>query len=152
MFVMITRNNDAFVEKLSSVHDFKSFYIKENCLIGAAILESDDKSNKKYALVRVFVDLESKKQPYVIFVDNKEAVVFIDLVSKSSEEIIEKHLTFSPEQSVFEVGMLKAGEIVNLDKEGGLVATLLWAADFKTNLDPKNGFEAVKKLLGPAIF
>lgn len=150
---MIARNLDAFVEKLSSVSDFKNFYIKGNCLIGACILESDDKSNKKYALVRVFIDQDNKKQPYVIFVNNKEAIVFIDLISESSEEIIEKHLTFSPEQSVFEVGVLETkGDMVNLDKKGDLVATLLWATNFKTNLDPKNGFEAVKKLLDPAIF
>jgi hypothetical protein len=146
------RNNDAFVEKLSSVHDFKSFYTKENCLIQAAILESDDTSNKKYALVRIFVDQTNKKQPYVIFVNNKETIVFIDLISESSEEIIGKHLNFSPEQSVFEVGMLETGETINLSKDGDLVATLLWAADIKTNLDPKKGLEAVKKLLGPTTF
>ena len=45
---MIKKSADAFMEKLSSVFDFKNFYTKEACLVEAAILETDQKLNKKY--------------------------------------------------------------------------------------------------------
>jgi len=150
----ITRSSDAWVEKLHSVHVFKEFYAKNDCLIEAAILDSDDVSNKKYALVRVFIDLASKKQPYVIFVDNKKGVVFIDLISipTTLEEIIIKHEKCSLKQLVFGAGSLNTEEGIKFLGKGkvdDLASALLWAVNSETNLDPKIGLETVKEFLNP---
>jgi len=143
------------MEKLSSVFDFKNFYTKEACLVEAAILETDQKLNKKYALVRVFIDLTGKDQPYVIFINNKKGLVFIDLVSclEPVEKIIEKHQTFFPEQPYFGTGTLKAqGKDIFLGEGqvADLASTILWAIDSETNLSPKIGLETVTEFLDPS--
>ena len=150
----IKRSSDAWVEKLHSVHVFKEFYTEEACLIEAAILDADDESNKKYALVRVFIDLASKKQPYVIFVDNKKGVVFIDLISAPTtlEEIIAKHEKCSLKQLVFGAGVLNTEtgiEFLDQGKVDDLASALLWAVGSETNLDPKIGLDKVKEFLDP---
>lgn len=148
---MIQKNNDAFVEKLSSVHDFKSFYSQANCLTEAAILEMNSKKTEKYALVRVFVNLNIIEQSYIIFINNKEKVVFIDFVSGESLDAISKeHLNFSPEQSIYMSGVIQIidGKII-LDNKSFLAAALLWSVNQEANLDPKNGLEEVKKTLNP---
>ncbi len=150
----IKKSADAFVEKLHSVSFFKDFYTKEASLTEVAILETDDQSNKKYALVRVFVDLSKKQQPYVIFVDNKKGVVFIDLISTPStlEEIIKKHEKCSINQPIFGTGTLNTENGVKFLNEGkvdDLAAALLWSINSETNLNPKIGLDIVKKFLSP---
>ena len=140
---------DAFIEKLSSVHDFKSYYSKDNCLLEAFILESESK-NERYALVRLFVDLDDHEIPYAIFINNKEKVVFIDLVA--GKDVIKNHLYFSPEQSVFASGKMQKTKDDLFFKQGDfLAAALLSAAEIKCNLEPQKGFEEVNKILNPSL-
>jgi|GEM_PF-5416280 len=146
---MLKRNNDAFIEKMASVHNFKSFYQSGNCLLESSILESDNKEDKKYALVRVFVDFKTTESPYAIFIKNKERVVFIDLVA-GDQKTIDSHLTFSPNQQLYKIGSVKKNESkVSLNEGDSLAAAILWSVKAETNVDPKIGLDEVKKLLSP---
>ena len=105
--------------------------------------------------MRVFIDLASKKQPYVIFVDNKKGVVFIDLISAPTtlEEIIAKHEKCSLKQLVFGAGVLNTEtgiKFLDQGKVDDLASALLWAVGSETNLDPKIGLEKVKEFLNPS--
>lgn len=140
---------DAFLKKLSSVYNFKTHYFKDNCLLETIILENDNKS-ERYALVRIFVDLDNNEIPYSIFINNKKKVVFIDLIA-GNKEVIKNHLNFSSEQKVFVSGVMQKKEKIILEKSSFLAAALLSAAEIKTNLDPKKGFEEVERILNPIV-
>lgn len=149
----IIKNSNPLTDKLSSVHAFKSFYSKDSSLTKAIILETDDASNKDYVLAQVFVDLTKERQPYAIFTERKNEVVFLELISfhASLEEIINKHANFSPKRTLIGVGSLRANNHIAF-KDGkldDLAATLLWAVDSPTNLSPKIGLEKVKEFLNP---
>lgn len=140
---------DAFLGKLSSFHNFLNYYLKKNCLLETVILENEKKGDR-YALVRVFIDFDHDEMPYSIFINNKEKIVFIDFVA-GNQEVVENHLNFSPEQSVFVSGKIKKQEKIILKESDFLAAALLSAVEVETNLDPKNGFEELEKIMSPVV-
>ena len=81
-----------------------------------------------------------------IFINNKKKVVFIDLIA-GNKEVIKNHLNFSSEQKVFVSGVMQKKEKIILEKSSFLAAALLSAAEIKTNLDPKKGFEEAVRML-----
>jgi hypothetical protein len=149
-------HSEAFLQKIKSVFIFNEFYAKNPSLIGEGILEPHEESNKNFALVRVFVDLSvDKDQPYIIFVNKTENIIFLDLVSRleAIEKIAENHEKISNGHLIYGVGVLKNanGKIV-LQKEkknDNFVAALLWTADFESNLGIEMGLGLVKQLLCP---
>lgn len=149
-------HSEAFLQKMKPVCIFNEFYTKTPCLIGEGILETHENSDKNFALARIFVDLSvDDSQPYIIFINKTENMMFLDLVSRAEaiEKIAENHEQISTGHLIYGVGVLKIkdGAIV-LQKEkknDNLVAALLWAADFESNLNPEMGLGLVKQLLCP---
>jgi hypothetical protein len=149
-------HSEAFLQKMKPVGIFNEFYTKTPCLIGEGILETHENSDKNFALVRVFVDLSvDRDQPYIIFINKTENIMFLDLVSRAEviEKIAENHEQISNGHLIYGVGLLKhEGQTIILQREkknDNLVAALLWAADFESNLSIETGLSLVKQLLCP---
>jgi hypothetical protein len=149
-------HSEAFLQKMKPVGIFNEFYTKTPCLIGEGILEAHENIDKNFALVRVFIDLSAdRSQPYIIFVNKIENMMFLDLVSRAEaiEKIAENHEQISSGHLIYGVGMLKNEDgVITLQREkknDNLVAALLWAVDFESNLNQEIGLGLVKQLLCP---
>jgi len=147
--------SDPYLQKFSSVRKFQEYYTNEACIISEAVLEDIDETNKKFVLVRVFVETVNKRQPYVIFINKREKIVFIDLISSptSLEKIIDKHEKLSPDHELFGVGnLITKDKRIFLTESGQndeLAAALLWAVNSEVNLDPKIGQGIITEFLNP---
>jgi hypothetical protein len=151
---ILKKSSDAYLQKMMSVYAFQEYYTNAACLINEAVLEDYDETNKRFVLVRVFVETVDQQQPYVIFINQHEKMVSIDLISSptSLEKIIEKHEKIAPKHSLFGTGSLttKNKEIfVKSNQNDDLAAALLWSVNSQVNLSPKIGLEIVKEFLNP---